>query len=247
MMSTRLLSVPFLAAGLFLSSCGGGGEKTSTTTDSTVTSTTEAAPAETVAPSTISTTPQPMLIVRHKVADFAKWQMAYDGHDSMRLANGIHNYVIGRGAMDSSMVLVATKTDDIAKAKTFATSASLKQAMQKGGVTGKPSISYITAVFQDTAVIPSPLRSMTTFTVKDWTAWEKAFQEGKQERIDNGLTVRVYGHDADNDKKVMLVTAITDTAKASAYWKSDMLKKRREAGGVIGEPERFVFRIVKRY
>jgi len=246
-MSTRLLSVPFLAAGLFLSSCGGGGEKTSTTTDSTVTSTTETAPAETVAPSTISTTPQPMLIVRHKVADFAKWQMAYDGHDSMRLANGIHNYVIGRGAMDSSMVLVATKTDDIAKAKTFATSASLKQAMQKGGVTGKPSISYITAVFQDTAVIPSPLRSMTTFTVKDWTAWEKAFQEGKQERIDNGLTVRVYGHDADNDKKVMLVTAITDTAKASAYWKSDMLKKRREAGGVIGEPERFVFRIVKRY
>jgi hypothetical protein len=249
MMSTRLLSVPFLAASLFLSSCGGGGdEKTTTTTDSTTTTTTTAAaPAETVAPSTISTTPQAMMIVRHKAGDFAKWQMSYDDHDSMRLANGIHNYVIGRGAMDSSTVLVATKADDMAKAKAFAASASLKQAMQKAGVTGKPSISYITAVYQDTAVIPSPLRSMTTFTVKDWTAWEKAFQQGKQERIDNGLIERVYGHDADNDKKVMLVTAITDTAKANAYWKSDMLKKRREAGGVIGEPERFVFRIVKRY
>jgi len=38
-----------------------------------------------------------------------------------------------------------------------------------------------------------------------------------------------------------------DTAKAFAYYKSDALKKRREAGGVIGEPERFLFRIVQRY
>lgn len=246
MMSTRLLSMSFLAAGLFLSSCGGGEEKTDTTTSDT-TATTAAAPAETAAPSTISTTPQLMLVVRHKVADFEKWIASYEGHDSMKLASGIHNYVIGRSAMDSSMLLVATKADDLAKAKAFATSASLKQAMQKGGVTGKPVVNYFNAVFQDTAVIPSPLRSLTTFTVKDWTAWEKAFQEGKQERIDNGIIERVYGHDADNDKKVMLVTAITDTAKANAYWKSDMLKKRREAGGVTSEPERFVFRIVKRY
>lgn len=249
MMSTRLLSVPFLVAGLFLSSCGGSGENASTTTTDSIAANTATAtaPAETVAPSTISTTPQAMMLVKHKVGDYAKWQMSYDNHDSLRLAGGIHNYVIGRGTMDSSIVMVAVKTDDIAKAKAFAASAGLKQAMQKSGVTGKPSISFFTSVFQDTAVIPSPLRSLTTFMVKDWAAWEKAFQDGKQERMDNGLIERVYGHDADNEKKVMLVVAITDTAKASAYWKSDMLKKRRAAGGVIGEPERFVFSIVKRY
>ncbi|MBC7874517.1 MAG: hypothetical protein H7Y01_11000, partial [Ferruginibacter sp.] len=71
--------------------------------------------------------------------------------------------------------------------------------------------------------------------------------EGRQERIDNGITDRVYGHDADDNHKVMLVTALTDTAKAAAYWKSDMLKKRRAASGAIGEPDRFVFRIVQRY
>ncbi len=61
------------------------------------------------------------------------------------------------------------------------------------------------------------------------------------------LTARVIGHDPDDNKKVSLVTAVIDTAKAFAYWKSDALKKRREAGGVIGEPERFVFQVVKRY
>jgi hypothetical protein len=119
--------------------------------------------------------------------------------------------------------------------------------MQKGGVKGEPSFSFVTVVFQDTALISSGIRSRTMFTVKDWDAWQTAFKEGEQERLDNGLTVRAYGHDVDDNHKVVLVTAVTDTAKAKAYWKSDMLKKRRAAGGVTGEPERFIYRVVARY
>jgi hypothetical protein len=188
-----------------------------------------------------------MMIIKHKVSDFAKWKPAYDEHDSMRLAYGMHNSVIGRGMEDTNMVLVALKVDDIAKAKEFAKDPSLKKAMQKGGVTGTPSISYVTMVFQDTATISSNLRSRTTFAVKDWDAWQKVFEEGKQERLDNGITVRAYGYDPDDNKKVSLVTAIIDSAKAFAYYKSDALKQRRAASGVIGEPDRFLFRIVQRY
>ena len=137
--------------------------------------------------------------------------------------------------------------DDIAKAKAFAKGPALKQAMQKSGVIGQPTMMLVNAVYQDTAVLGTDLRSLTTFTVKDWGAWQKAFAEGRQERLDNGIVERVFGHDPDNDKKVMLVTAITDTAKASAYWKSDMLKKRRAASGVTSVPDRFVFHVVKRY
>jgi hypothetical protein len=188
-----------------------------------------------------------MMIVKHRVGNYAKWKTSYDAHDSMRLANGLHSYVIGRSPSDSNMILVVVKADDPAKAKAFAKDPSLKQAMQKGGVTGTPVMSLVNMVWQDTSTLVGPVRSMTTFTVKDWAAWEKAFQEGAQERIDNGLAVRTYGHDADNDKKVTLVTAIVDSAKAAAYWKSDMLKQRRAAGGVIGEPNRFLFRIAQRY
>jgi hypothetical protein len=91
------------------------------------------------------------------------------------------------------------------------------------------------------------LRSETMFSVKYWSAWQIAFEEGKQERIDNGLTVRAYGHDADDNNKVRLVVAIIDSAKAAAYWKSDKLKERRTKSGVIGEPKRFLFRVVQRY
>ena len=187
------------------------------------------------------------MVVKHKVSNYAKWKTSYDAHDSARLASGIHSYVIGRGLQDSNMILVAVKVDDIAKAKAFAKDPGLKHAMQKGGVTGKPAIAFVTMTFQDTGSVASDIRSRTTFTVKDWGAWQKSFEEGKQERLDNGLAVRAYGHDADDDKKVVLVTVVSDTAKAFAYFKSDMLKKRRVASGAIGEPERFLYRVVQLY
>ena len=244
----KFYGVLFFTAILFLFiSCGGDGSKESTSTDSTTPeSTTEVGTPEVV--NTIITTPQNMMVVTHKVSDFDKFKPAYDEHDSLRLVNGIHSYVIGRGIDDPNMVLVAVKCDDMAKAKAFAKDASLKKAMQKSGVTGTPSFTFVTTVWQDTAVLNSDIhRSRTMFTVKDWDAWRTSFEEGKQERLDNGIAVRSLGHDADNNKKVFLVTALTDTAKAHAYWKSDALKKRREAGGVIGEPDRFVFRVVQRY
>jgi hypothetical protein len=245
--STGLLFSAAMA--FFLTSCGGDASKKETSaTDSTTTAAADST-AKAVKPevNTIVTTPQSMMLVVHKVSDFAKWKVSYDGNDSMRLASGIHSYVIGRGLTDSNTVFVALKADDMAKARAFAKDPGLKKAMQKGGVTGQPSISFITTTWQDTATISSKIRSRTTYMVKDWDAWQKSFEEGKQERIDNGIVVRAFGHDADDNKKVSLVTALTDTAKAFAYYKSDALKKRRAASGVIGEPKRFLYQVVQRY
>jgi len=234
----------FYSMVFLLVSCSGGGTEKKASTDSTATDTTAAVVTPKV---TTITTPQNMMVVTHKVSNYAKWKASYDEHDSARLANGIHNYVIGRGLKDSNMIMVALKVDDTARAKAFAKDPGLKKAMQKGGVTGTPTMTLTTMVFQDTVTISTDLRARTTYMVKDWAAWEKAFKEGNQERMDNGIIVRAYGHNSDNDKKIVLVTAITDTAKAFAYYKSDAIKKRRAEGGVIGEPDRFLYRVVQRY
>src|SRR5215831_4691855 len=167
----------------FLNSCGGGsGEKNTSGTDTTATTDTSSVTSAPAA-NTIITTPQNMVIVKHKVANFEKWKPAYDGHDSARLADGLHSFVIGRGTKDTNMVVVAMKADDITKAKAFAKDPGLKAAMQKGGVTGTPSISFVTMVFQDTAPVNSDIRSAATFKVKDWNAWQQKFDasDTKQE------------------------------------------------------------------
>jgi hypothetical protein len=244
-MKSKLTGCLMLAAIVCcLYSCGGETTKESDTETSIVDTSSTAVAQPT---STIVTTAEQLMVVTHKVKDFAKWKMGYEAHDSARLAAGIHKYVLGRHVDDSSMILVAMKIDDLAKAKDFGKSADLKKVMQNLGVVGSPSIRFITATWQDTGMISSGLRSRTDFKIKDWDTWFKSFQEGKQERIDNGIAERVVGHDADDNKSVSVVMAIVDTTKARAYWKSDALKKRREAGGVISEPTRFVFHVVHRY
>jgi len=88
---------------------------------------------------------------------------------------------------------------------------------------------------------------MTMVTVKDFDAWKKGFESDRQERINAGLTDRVYGYDPSDNHKVTIIVAISDTAKANAFWNSGDLKKRMAEGGVVGKPERVLFRISKRY
>lgn len=249
-MKRSILPTLSVSVALFcLLSCGGGkpdqdatDSTTAVTTDTTSSAATTAAPVN-----TIVTTPQNMMVVTHKVADFDKWLAGFEAHDSMKLAHGIHNYVIGRGVKDPNMILVATKVDDMEKAKAFGKSADLKKAMKESGVLGTPVMSYTIMTYQDTGNIETDVRSRATFMVKDWTNWQRAFDSTRQLGIDNGLKLRVYGHEADNDKKVTVVSAVLDSAKAQAFWKSDQLKQLRAATGAIGEPDRFIFRVVKRY
>ena len=102
-------SMPLLALAVFcFTSCGSQDDKKTPESTPTDTSTTAAAVTPTPAPaSTVSTTPENVMVVRHKVANFNKWLTSYDQHDSMRTASGVHNYVIGRGVKDSQRASVA--------------------------------------------------------------------------------------------------------------------------------------------
>lgn len=242
-------ALPLLAAALFFLTACNSSEDTATDASATMDSVAEGtADATMAATNTIVTTPQGMVMAKFKVKNYAAWKAVYDQRESLRLASGVHNYVISRVANDSNTIITAFKVDDMAKAKAYLKDPSTTTAMQGAGMMGTPSIRYINTSFQDTAVLaPGVLRTMTTFNIKDWADWEKNFKDGEQERIDNGLAVRLYGHDADDTKKVVIVTALMDTAKAYAYWKSDMLKKRMDAGGITSQPERVVFQIVQRY
>ena len=235
------------AATVFLiTSCGNSEDKTTTETTAMDTSSTTA-PAEAAPVNAIVTTPEITMAVRHKVTDYDKWLTSFEAHDSMKLANGLHNYIVGRSMDDPNMLMVATKADDLDKAKAFGKSADLKAAMKETGVVGTPVIRFIRNVYQDTAQINTDIRVMSMLTVIDWDAWKTSFESHKDIRMAAGLVDRVYGYDPDDNKKVTIVLAVTDTAKANAFWKSAELKEKMAESGVVGKPERFTFRITKRY
>ena len=238
-----LLMIAFAAILLFIVSCN---DEAETTTDEATGDTTVATTAPAATETAMNTTPTTFMIVRHKVKDYATFKPSYDSHDSFRLANGIHNFLIGRGVDDPNTVLVAVRADDVEKAKAFSKNPELKKAMEEAGVVGAPNIMLINSVALRTNS-SSDLRVISTFTVKDWDAWKTRFEAGKQFRLDNGVEDRAYGHDVDNKNKVIVVGAILDSAKVRAYHNSPELKKRLDSSGVIGTPNRFWYRVTQQY
>ncbi|MDP4262929.1 MAG: hypothetical protein Q8941_10385 [Bacteroidota bacterium] len=230
---------------LFLLSCGSGDNEKKA--DEKTKDTSQVKPAETTPATTAPAKPADLMVIQHKVANYAKWKPFYDGHDSARKANGLSNYVIARGIDDSNMVLIALKMSDIDKAKAMGGSQELKDRMKKAGVIGAPTISYVEEVMQDTTTIPQAARVRVTHKVKDWDAWKKEFDDHKQARMDAGLIDRVVGHSIGDNHMVTLVFAITDMAKAKAFMKSKDLKDKMAKAGVEGPPTFFFYNIVEKY
>jgi hypothetical protein len=81
-----------------------------------------------------------LVIVRHKVKDFAAWKRAFEDHASARGTAGLSNARLFCSADDPSEVVMLFDTDDIAKAKQFVSSPELKSAMTAAGVIDRPDV-----------------------------------------------------------------------------------------------------------
>ncbi|MBM3416170.1 MAG: hypothetical protein FJY20_06935 [Bacteroidetes bacterium] len=203
--------------------------------------------AETTINATAPPGPTSVLVIRHKVADYAKWLPGYHAHDSVRIANGLHSDIIARGIEDSNMVLVAMIMDDADKAKSMTADPALKDVMKKAGVISAPLIDYLQAEMNDTTALTQDIRLMIRAKVTHWDAWKKVFDAHKQKRIDAGLTDRVIAHTAGDTKNVTLVFAASDMEKAKTFLNSDDLKERMKESGVEGAPDIFFYKVVKKY
>jgi hypothetical protein len=83
------------------------------------------------------------MLVRHKVADFTKWKPVYDAHSSARQKAGLKEEHLFCNAEDPSEVLLLFSVEDVDKAKAFAASDDLREAMAKAGVSDKPDIYFL--------------------------------------------------------------------------------------------------------
>lgn len=237
-----LLMASFAAMLLFSTSCND--EQDDPATNEATGDTTAATTTPAVEPA--AQAPQAMMLVRHKVKDYAKWKASYDSHDSMRLAHGMHSFVIGRGVEDPNMILVAVRADDVEKAKAFGKSADLKKAMENGGVVGTPKV-FLANILSLRTNASSDLRSISFFKVKDWETWKSHFEGNKQSRLEYGLEDRGYGHEVDDNHNGVYVASILDSAKARDYQGSALMKQRLDSSGIVGKPERFWYRVAQTY
>ena len=86
-----------------------------------------------------------VMIVHHKVADYAKWRPGFDGDKSNQEAAGLTNPHVYQSVGEPNNITITFDMADAAKAKAFGTSKALKSTLTKLGVKGKPELFYLEA------------------------------------------------------------------------------------------------------
>jgi hypothetical protein len=80
------------------------------------------------------------MFVRHQVSDYGKWRKAYDDFEAERKKMGVTGAAVYTAADSDRDITVTHDFDNLDKAKAFAESPRLGQAMTAAGVAGKPTV-----------------------------------------------------------------------------------------------------------
>ena len=81
------------------------------------------------------------VMVRHKVANYAKWKRVVKSLAKWRKESGEKCFYVCRSNKSPNDLLVWCEWDTAARAKKFIKSAELRKRMKEAGVTSKPEIS----------------------------------------------------------------------------------------------------------
>jgi heme-degrading monooxygenase HmoA len=85
----------------------------------------------------------PYLLLRHKVTNYEQWKAAFDAHSLTRQANGSRGGQLFCSASDPNELVVLLEWDVLEAARQYAQSEEFHEVMQRAGVVGRPSISFL--------------------------------------------------------------------------------------------------------
>ncbi len=87
------------------------------------------------------------ILIRQKVESYPKWRPAFNEQAADRQAAGqVGEPQVFRSGDDPWEVLVLMEWDELERARQFAASDGLKEAMQNAGVTDDPTFSFLQEV-----------------------------------------------------------------------------------------------------
>jgi heme-degrading monooxygenase HmoA len=83
------------------------------------------------------------MLIQLKVKDYSNWKNVYDSFEGLRISKGQMSDQVYRDSSDPNKITLVFKWDSLENAKKWSQSTELKAAMEKAGVDGPPSTSFL--------------------------------------------------------------------------------------------------------
>jgi hypothetical protein len=176
------------------------------------------------------------LTVIHECKDFPAWKKAYDADAPRRAAAGLTEIHVLREHDNANLVALMFGVSDVGRANSFTTSPDLAGAMKAAGVIGTPRMKFRHGDYTRTSA--ASYASMT-LTVRDYETALKAYAMDAADRKGASLTDLGVLQMNDDPNNLLIVWAVGDVARATAFFDSPALAAHMvKNAGVVGPPER---------
>lgn len=175
-----------------------------------------------------------LLTVVHECTEFGRWKVVYDADAVNRKAAGLTDLMLVRQSTNPNVIALVFEVSDHAKAKAMVASPRLREAMQKGGIIGKPDIHFRRGEY-------SPREASNYLSVncriRDIGTFRKGYAMDKADRQNATLTDLALLQDVDDANDLLLLWSVEDMAKAKTFLESPKLAEHQvKNAGLVGEP-----------
>ena len=181
--------------------------------------------------------PPAAVIVQHSVTDFDSWKLGFDDHEHMRVAASVLGHHLNRAEDDPNNVSVYMAVADIEKARAFAASDDLKEIMEKVGVTGPPTISWMTPVRESIVWDRELPAFIIGHTVSDFDAWLEGYDAAEELRKSNGIIGHAANRSIDDPSFAVVYHQAESFDTLRAFLANPDLRAAMENAGVASEPD----------
>jgi antibiotic biosynthesis monooxygenase (ABM) superfamily enzyme len=83
------------------------------------------------------------MLIQHQVKNYAEWRKVYDSVKALRASNGELSDQLFQDASDPNKLTILFKWNSLSNAQKWAQSPDLRAAMEKAGVLGAPTVTFL--------------------------------------------------------------------------------------------------------
>ncbi len=182
-------------------------------------------------------------IVTQQVADFAKWQAAFDAEAEQRKAASIVGHSVSQAADNPKQVTVYLAATDPTALGAFLESEEHKKVTADAGVKGDPRVTLLTPTEDSTVSEPDLAGAIIVQEVADFAAWKEKFDTSTDAQEAAGIVGHSIGQDPENANLVIVYLQAKSADELKKYTGSKDMKKVNKEAGVKGTPQVTIVKI----
>ena len=181
--------------------------------------------------------PPVAVLVSHRVEDYDAWKKAFDEHKAARIDASFIGHHINRGVDDPTLVYLYGPATDLEKVKSFMDSSDLRQAMQKAGVQGAPTITLVEPKYVDIIEDQELPAIIVRNEVRDYDLWREAYDGFDEFRRKSGIIGHAFNQELDKPNQVVVYHQARALDALRDFLDSPELQEAMKRAGVVGQPK----------